>query len=67
MAFCKPDSLKELQSFLGVINYFKDHLIDHSTITKPLFDIVALSKTLYETAYVDIGGTTCVWTAQGVS
>jgi hypothetical protein len=42
LAFCKPNSLKELQSFLGVINIFKDHLRDHSTIAKPLFDMVAL-------------------------
>jgi len=34
IAFCKPTSLKELQSF-------KDHLRDHSAVAKPLYDMVA--------------------------
>ena len=41
IAFCKPTSLKELQSFMGVVNYFKDHLRDHSVEAKPLYDMVA--------------------------
>ena len=41
IAFCKPTSLKELQSFMGVVNYFQDHLRDHSAVAKPLYDMVA--------------------------
>ena len=40
IAFYKPTSLKELHSFMGVVNYFKDHLRDHSAVGKPLYDIV---------------------------
>jgi len=43
IAFCKPTSLKELQSFMGVVNYFKDHLRDHSAVAKPLYEMVALA------------------------
>ena len=38
ISFRKPTSPKELQSFLGLVNYFKDHLRDHSAIAKPLYD-----------------------------
>jgi hypothetical protein len=41
--FSKPNSLKELQSFLGLVNYFKDHLRDHSAIAKPLYDMVTVT------------------------
>ena len=44
ISFCKPNSLKELQSFLGLVNYFKDHLRDHSSIAKPLYDIVTVTR-----------------------
>ena len=50
IAFSKPTSLKELQSFMRVVNYFKDHLRDHSA----LYEMVALTtkqktKALYWT------------------
>jgi hypothetical protein len=38
---CKPTSLKELESFMGVVNNFKDHLRDHSAVVKPPYDMVA--------------------------
>ena len=41
IAFCKLTSLKELQSFMGVVNYLKEHLHDHSAVAKPLYDMVA--------------------------
>jgi hypothetical protein len=28
---------------MGVVNYFKDHLRDHSAVAKPLYDMVALT------------------------
>jgi len=40
ITFYKPTSLKELQSFMGIVNYFKDHLRDHSAVAKPLYDMV---------------------------
>jgi hypothetical protein len=43
-SFSKPNSLKELQSFLGLVNYFKDHLRDHSAIAKPLYDMVTVLR-----------------------
>jgi len=44
ITFCKPTSLKELQSFMGVVNYVKDHLRDHSAVSKPLYEMVALAS-----------------------
>ena len=41
IALCKPTSLNDLQSFMVVVNYFKDHLCDHSAVVKPLYNIVA--------------------------
>ena len=32
ITFCEPTSLKELQSFMGIVNYFKEHLRDHSAM-----------------------------------
>ena len=40
-AFTTPRTLKELKSFLGLINYFKDHLCDHPVIAHPLHQPVA--------------------------
>ena len=28
---------------MGVVNYFKDHLRDHSAVAKPLYEMVALA------------------------
>ena len=39
-AFTTPRTLKE-QYFLGLINYFKDYILDHSLISRPLYQIVA--------------------------
>ena len=54
IVFCKPTSLKEVQSFTGIVDYFKDHVRDHSAVAKPLYEIVALAtkqktKALYWT------------------
>ena len=43
ISFSKPNSLKELQSFLDLVNYFKDHLQDHSAIAKQLYDMVTVT------------------------
>ena len=34
-----PTNLKELQSFLGFGNYYKDFIQDYSRITRPLHDL----------------------------
>jgi len=38
--FQKPTHMKGLRSFLGLANYFRDHIRNHSIIVKPLHDIV---------------------------
>ena len=43
IAFCKPTPLKELQSFMGLVKYFKDHLRDHSAVAKPLYEMIAFA------------------------
>ena len=43
ISFSKPNSLKELQSFLDLVNYFKDHSRDHSAIAKPLYDMITIT------------------------
>jgi transposase InsO family protein len=57
IAFAQPKSLKELQSFLGLVNYFKDHLRDHSTIAYPLHQMV--------TAATKHSHKTLTWTTDG--
>ena len=57
IAFCKPTPLNELQSFMGVVNYFKDHLRYHSAVAKLLYEMVALA-TKQKTK-------TLSWTAEG--
>jgi hypothetical protein len=34
--FIKPSNMKELRSFAGLVNYFRDHIQNHSIITQPL-------------------------------
>jgi hypothetical protein len=34
--FIKPTNIKELRSFVGLVNYFRDHIQNHSIITQPL-------------------------------
>ena len=36
----EPSNLKELQSFLGVANYFRDHIKNHSIIVQPMTAMV---------------------------
>ena len=38
--FPKPTTSKELKSFLGLANYFRDHVYGHSGIVKPLTDML---------------------------
>ena len=40
ISFSERNSLKELQSFLSLVNFFKDNLRNHSAIAKPLYDMV---------------------------
>ena len=44
IAFTKPASLKELSSFLGLVNYFRDHLRNHSRHSHHLHDMVAAAN-----------------------
>lgn len=37
--FARPRTVKQLQSFLGLINYFHDHIPNHSIIAKPLYEM----------------------------
>ena len=46
VAFTKPGLLKELSSFLGVVNYFRDHFRNHSQHAHSLNDMVATANTL---------------------
>jgi hypothetical protein len=34
--FVKPSNMKELRSFVGLVNYFRDHIQNHSIITQLL-------------------------------
>jgi len=38
--FPKPSTVKELQSFLGLANYFRDHIDKHSIVTAPLYAMI---------------------------
>ena len=44
IAFKTPESLKELMSFLGLVNYFRDHIRNHSTHVHHLHDMVSVAK-----------------------
>ena len=44
IAFTKPATLKELSSFLGLVNYFRDHLQNHSRHSHHLRDVVAAAN-----------------------
>jgi hypothetical protein len=46
--FAVPDTIQQMQSFLGLANYFRDHIQNHSTIAHPLYalyDCKAKGKT----------------------
>jgi hypothetical protein len=36
----KPTSLRELYQFVGVANYFRDHIANHSTLAKSLNQMI---------------------------
>src|SRR5262249_5833500 len=36
----KPTAVKELRSFLGLVNYFRDHIDHHSERVRPLFELL---------------------------
>ena len=44
IAFTKPATLKELSSFLGLVNYFRAHLRNHSRHSHHLHDMVAAAN-----------------------
>ena len=51
--FPVPDTVKQLRGFLGLVNYFRDHVRGHAVICKPLFEMTTqASKRL-------------VWTEEG--
>jgi hypothetical protein len=37
-------NLKELYQFVGVANYFRDHIADHSIIVRPLQEMIDISR-----------------------
>jgi len=41
IAFAGLCTLKELHSFLGLVNCFKDHLRNHNLVSRPLYQFVA--------------------------
>jgi len=44
-AIAKPATLKELMSFVGLVNYFRDHIKGHSDIAHHLHDMVSTANT----------------------
>jgi transposase InsO family protein len=42
--FKKPRTQKEMKSFLGLANYFRDHIRNYASITKPLQDMIRKYK-----------------------
>jgi hypothetical protein len=53
----QPQNLVELQSFVGVINYFRDHLENASTRMRPLIDMIKVANST-KSRYI-------VWTDDG--
>ena len=41
MNFPRPETMKHVKSFLGLANYFRDHIRNHSLRVQPLQDLVA--------------------------
>lgn len=39
--FIRPSNMKGLKSFLGLANYFRDHIRNHSLIVKPLQNMIS--------------------------
>jgi len=44
ITFTQPAIIKELSSFLGLVNYFSDHLRSHSRHSYQLHDMVAAAN-----------------------
>jgi hypothetical protein len=42
--FVKPRTCRELQSFLGLTNYFRIHLANYANIAKPLYDLIPVQR-----------------------
>jgi len=42
--FAKPVTLTELYSFLGLVNYFRDHIPQHSSVALSLHSMVSEAK-----------------------
>ena len=40
MDFPRPDTKRQVKSFLGLANYFRDHIKDHSTRVRSLQQLV---------------------------
>ena len=40
----RPTNLKELYSFIGLVNYFHDHIPHHATVAKPLTQMVSVAN-----------------------
>jgi hypothetical protein len=38
--FVKPENVKQLRSFIGLVNYFRDHVRNYSHVLKPLQDVL---------------------------
>jgi hypothetical protein len=55
--FVKPTTLTELQSFLGLVNYFRDHIHQHSTVAHPLH-LMVTSATFQRSKRI-------IWTTDG--
>jgi len=41
--FSQPNSLTELYSFLGLVNYFRDYIPQHSWVAQPLHSMVSVA------------------------
>ena len=39
-SFSKPVYSKQIKSFVSLASYFKDHVQNHATGVKPLFDLI---------------------------
>ena len=42
--FIRPETLTQLRSFLGLANWFHDHIRDHSNVVRPLNQIIVQAK-----------------------
>ena len=42
--FSQPNSLIKLYSFLGLVNYFRDHIPQHSLVAQPLHAMVSVAE-----------------------